>query len=95
MAASKDQPRGSSLHAALSDMVMRVTADYTGRGPTRARTTINGEWVFVTLSETLTKGERKLATPDAPSSCATRAERSRTPCATNWSPTSNASPVAA
>ena len=40
---------------------MRITADYTGRGPTRARTTINGEWIFVTLSDTLTKGERKLA----------------------------------
>ena len=61
MAASNDQPRGSSLHAALSDMVMRVTADYTGRGPTRARTTINGDWIFVTLSDTLTKGERTLA----------------------------------
>jgi uncharacterized protein YbcI len=34
---------------------------YTGRGPTRARTTINGEWIFVTLSDTLTKGEQKLA----------------------------------
>ena len=53
------QPR-SSLHAAISDMVVRVTADYTGRGPTRARTTINGEWVFVTLTDTLTKGERTL-----------------------------------
>jgi uncharacterized protein YbcI len=41
--------------------VVRITADYTGRGPTRARTTINGEWIFVTLSDTLTKGERKLA----------------------------------
>jgi uncharacterized protein YbcI len=60
MAASNDQPRGSSLHAAISDLVMRVTADYTGRGPTRARTTINGDWIFVTLSDTLTKGERTL-----------------------------------
>jgi uncharacterized protein YbcI len=61
MAPSNDQPRGSSLHAALSDMVMRVTAEYTGRGPTKARTTINGEWIFVTLTDTLTKGERTLA----------------------------------
>jgi uncharacterized protein YbcI len=60
MAASNNLQRGSSLHAALSDMVMRITADYTGRGPTRARTTINGEWIFVTLSDILTKGERKL-----------------------------------
>jgi uncharacterized protein YbcI len=38
-----------------------VQAEYTGRGPTRASTTINGDWVFVTLTDTLTKGERKLA----------------------------------
>ena len=50
------------MHAAISDAVVRITADYTGRGPTRARTTINDEWVFVTLSDILTKGERKLAT---------------------------------
>ena len=41
--------------------MVRITAEYTGRGPTRARTTINGDWIFVTLSDTLTKGERKLA----------------------------------
>ena len=34
---------------------------YTGRGPTRARTTISGDWVFVTLLDTMTKGERQLA----------------------------------
>lgn len=51
----------SSLRASLSDVVVRITADYTGRGPTRARTTLNGDWVFVTLLDTLTKGERKLA----------------------------------
>ena len=56
-----EQQHGGSLHAAISDAVVRITADYTGRGPTRARTTINGDWVFVTLSDTLTKGERKLA----------------------------------
>ena len=54
------QPR-ISLHAAISDMVVRVTADYTGRGPTRARTTINGEWIFVALTDILTKGELTLA----------------------------------
>jgi uncharacterized protein YbcI len=55
------QPHGTSLHAAISDVVVRITAEYTGRGPTRARTTINGEWIFVTLIDTLTKGERTLA----------------------------------
>jgi uncharacterized protein YbcI len=61
MAGPDERPQGNSLHAAISDMVVRVTADYTGRGATRARTTINGEWIFVTLSDILTKGERKLA----------------------------------
>jgi uncharacterized protein YbcI len=51
----------TSLHAAISDMVVRITADYTGRGPNRARTTINGEWIFVTLTDILTRGEQKLA----------------------------------
>jgi uncharacterized protein YbcI len=55
------QQHGASLHAAISDAVVRITAEYTGRGPNRARTTINGEWIFVTLIDTLTKGERTLA----------------------------------
>jgi uncharacterized protein YbcI len=59
--ASNEREQGNSLHAAISDMIVRITADYTGRGPTRARTTINGEWIFVTLNDILTKGERKLA----------------------------------
>jgi uncharacterized protein YbcI len=54
------QARGSLL-AEISNAVMRTTAEYTGRGPTRARTVISGDWVFVTLSDTLTKGERRLA----------------------------------
>ena len=61
MPVSDEQQHGGAMHAAISDAVVRITADYTGRGPTRARTTINDEWVFVTLSDILTKGERKLA----------------------------------
>jgi uncharacterized protein YbcI len=61
MASSDPEQHRNSLHAAISDAVVRITADYTGRGPTRARTTINGDWIFVTLIDTLTKGERMLA----------------------------------
>jgi uncharacterized protein YbcI len=61
MPVSDEPQHGGSLHAAISDAVVRITADYTGRGPTRARTTISGDWIFVTLSDSLTKGERKLA----------------------------------
>lgn len=66
MASTQEQQHGASLHASISDAVIRITADYTGRGPTRARTVINGEWIFVTLSETLTKGERTLACSGRP-----------------------------
>lgn len=46
---------------AISNEAVRLIADYTGRGPTKARTTINGDWVFIALEDTLTKGERHLA----------------------------------
>jgi uncharacterized protein YbcI len=61
MSGDQQRVRTTSLHRAISDAVVRITAEYTGRGPTRARTTINGDWIFVALSDTLTKGERKLA----------------------------------
>lgn len=48
------------MHAAISDAAIRVLAEYTGRGPTRAQTIIHGDWVFITISDILTKGERKL-----------------------------------
>ena len=34
--------------------------EYTGRGPTKAKTTINDDSVMILLADTLTKGERKL-----------------------------------
>lgn len=55
------RPIGGQLHAAISNAVIHVITQYTGRGPTRARTIISGDWVFVALEDTLTKGERKLA----------------------------------
>jgi uncharacterized protein YbcI len=56
----EDRPP-ESIYTAISNAVVRVLADYTGRGPTRVRTILNGDWVFVTLADTLTKGERRLA----------------------------------
>jgi uncharacterized protein YbcI len=47
--------------AAISNHVMQITSEYTGRGPTRARTHMNGNLVCVVLEDTLTKGERRLA----------------------------------
>jgi uncharacterized protein YbcI len=59
--AQPERPNGGQLQAEIANAVVRVIADYTGRGPTRARTMIVGDWVFVALEDTLTKGERKLA----------------------------------
>jgi uncharacterized protein YbcI len=56
-------PEGTSSSdsaRAISKETVRLMAEYTGRGPTRARTTISNRWVFVTLEDTLTKGERQL-----------------------------------
>ena len=49
-----------SLRAQISNAVVTVTRDYTGRGPTRARTTIHDTMVVVLLEDTLTRGERVL-----------------------------------
>jgi uncharacterized protein YbcI len=57
---SSDQPLGE-ISRAISNEAVRLIADYTGRGPTKARTVINGDWVFITLQDILTKGERRLA----------------------------------
>jgi uncharacterized protein YbcI len=51
---------GGSRAAAISNHVVRVIAEYTGRGPTKARTVINDNLVTVLLEDTLTKGERTL-----------------------------------
>jgi uncharacterized protein YbcI len=50
-----------SLSAAISNAVVGLLRDYTGRGPTHARTTIGSDTIVVTLRESLTKAERTLA----------------------------------
>ena len=57
---SKDRPGEGALAAAISVAVVGLVRAYTGRGPTRSRTTINGNVVVVMLEDTLTKGERAL-----------------------------------
>ena len=53
--------RPESLNAQISRAHVRLMREYTGRGPSRARTTIDGSLVVCLLSELLTKGERSLA----------------------------------
>jgi uncharacterized protein YbcI len=53
-------PRTRDLRQAISDAIVRVSADFIGRGPTRAKTYINGDVVFCLMEDTLTRGERSL-----------------------------------
>jgi uncharacterized protein YbcI len=46
--------------ATISNAFVRLLAEYTGRGPTRARTYIHDDLVAVVLHDGLTRGERSL-----------------------------------
>lgn len=49
-----------STGARISNMVVQVLRAYTGRGPTKAWTSMDTDLVVVVLHDTLTKGERSL-----------------------------------
>jgi uncharacterized protein YbcI len=49
-----------SKAAAISNLIVRLMSEYTGRGPTKARTHINKDVITTVLADTLTKGERSL-----------------------------------
>ena len=57
---SELQRPGTSLSMALSNAIVSLLREYTGRGPTRAHTTIRDNVVLVMLEQTLTKGEQVL-----------------------------------
>lgn len=52
--------RTLSPAAQISRGIVNLVSEYTGRGPTRARTTIDQDRVSVLLEDTLTRGERTL-----------------------------------
>jgi uncharacterized protein YbcI len=54
------EPHGGELNAAISNVIVALLSEYTGRGPTKAQTSIRNNLVVVLLSDTLTKGERAL-----------------------------------
>jgi uncharacterized protein YbcI len=56
---SADRHNGE-LAAAISNTVVQALARTTGRGPTRAKTTLGDNGVFVVLQDTLTVGEQSL-----------------------------------
>lgn len=55
---------GGSRSAAISNLTVRLLSQYTGRGPTKARTFFNEDMVTVVLQDTLTKAERTLVDRD-------------------------------
>jgi len=46
--------------AAISTSAVQLLHEYTGRGPTKAKTVINEDLVTILLADTLTRGEQKL-----------------------------------
>jgi uncharacterized protein YbcI len=48
------------LAAAISNAMVGLLHEYTGRGPTRARTTVGDDLIVCVLADTLTNSERKL-----------------------------------
>jgi uncharacterized protein YbcI len=57
---TRQHPPVTSINAAISNAVVRLLADYTGRGPTKARTHFSDDFIAVVLQDTFTKGERSL-----------------------------------
>jgi uncharacterized protein YbcI len=61
---SEKSPRNlrveGSIGARISNAIVHQLAESTGRGPTRARTTIDGRLVVCLLEDTLTRSERNL-----------------------------------
>src|SRR5215207_9868206 len=49
-----------AVAARISTVIGRLVSEYTGRGPTKARTTLNTNFALVVLEGILTKGERRL-----------------------------------
>lgn len=61
MSTFRDGPPGDGqLAASISKAVVQLFSRHTGRGPTRARTTVDGDLVVVILRESMTHGERML-----------------------------------
>jgi uncharacterized protein YbcI len=56
---SERVPSGQ-LTSAISNAVVHLMSDFTGRGPTRARTYIHEDLISVVVRDTLTRGERNL-----------------------------------
>jgi len=72
MSQTEQLPNGT-ISAEISNGVVGIVREYTGRGPTKARTTITDDLVVVVMGETLLKAEKSLiASGDADTVMTTR-----------------------
>jgi uncharacterized protein YbcI len=55
-----DRLKAGSVSSAISTAVVALLSEYTGRGPTKARTYINEDLIIVVLYDTLTTEERDI-----------------------------------
>lgn len=58
--AVEDGHGNGQLNAAISRAVVRLFADQTGRGPTKARTTVDANLIVVLLHDSMTRAEKTL-----------------------------------
>lgn len=70
-----------SLHLQLSNTVVRLLREHTGRGPTKPRILIRDNVILVLPSKTLIKGERSLAEKGRSARCSKSATSSKKGCA--------------
>jgi uncharacterized protein YbcI len=63
------RPSDGELAAKISNTVVRALARTTGRGPTKAKTTLGDNGVFVVLQDSLTRGERPSPMPASSKPC--------------------------
>ena len=84
---------GNSLYAALSPSDRQMLREYTGRGPTKARTTIRDNVVVVMLEQTLDEGEQVLVKKGRGRNVLRCAANIKKRCATKAAPSSPSSPA--
>jgi uncharacterized protein YbcI len=61
MPSAQFDPTTTGPHGlAISNLIVRLLSEYTGRGPTKARTHFNDNLITVVVQDLLTKGERSL-----------------------------------
>ena len=56
----EQQPQARPPPAVISTSAVRLLHEFTGRGPTKAKTIVTDDVVTILLADTLTKGERNL-----------------------------------